>query len=556
MLVRALCVALLVVEAAASICYPTCTGTGSDRECSFTAKLDVFASSTGYYVFDECGTETSPTLAIERNVPTKFYQDHISNWMHPLGFAYEPDGAHKEVNELEPGLSHRDDGKEGHTPSDCVDDNTCDAPQYFMPDGDGGSNFVGADGYRVGCLESSGVVTCGVSPDECEGVVRGVVVYDQSATDCGGEDFGLDVYEPNNFVRRQDWRAFGTEPADEESGTDEGTLYGLGRMFVQLVIAQEDTNEFFYFCHIHNWMSGRIKVVDVDRAEDEDTENGVPPANMDTLKLDEVDLYPPETQSDFDKLCGTHGIGEYAEGGKLYHLCGETKFVCEVPGMNFQAKRFAMCLNAMDCAMHHEMKVKAHVSQPSVTFMHQMIPHHENAVRMAKALLYIDPDTGSRRHLRALEEAFLAHKSPLRGGGRRLDDPSDYGAIDMEDLAWEIIAVQNYQIMNMRNTFLENLPDEVGEDYRGGETSDSYVIDENFQCEDTLASEGPTTVVETVVEEKEVEVEVEKEVVKEKEVQKSIREVPTRLMALVAICLLCLGAFLGICMAGCCKCGF
>jgi hypothetical protein len=477
-----LALAALPGAARAALCYPTCVagGHGSADTCTFTATLDVFASSTGYYKFEECGDEVNPTLAVKRGAITKFVQNDASNWMHPLGFAYEPDGAHKGVNELEPGLA----GAPGVTHA-CTADNKCDAPMYYFPDGVGGSTYVGAAGgdtYRSGCYSTSThTVTCTsmdvINAGGCPGGDTHLVW-----TECGGEDFGLDYYEPNNFVRRQDWRAFGTEPADEDSGAAEGTLYGLGDMHVDVQITQDTTTEFFYFCHIHNWMSGRIKVI-----ESGDWDSKPAAGSADVIALG----YEYESLSDFDASCGTHGIGEYAEGGALHHLCGDTAFVCPASsGQTESSVLFEKCLNAMDCAMHHEMKVAIHPTAPSVTFMHQMIPHHENAVRMSKALLKIDPDEGGRRHLRAVYDA--THAVGSLKSARRLDDEASYGAIDLEDLAYEIIAVQNYQIMNMRNTFAETMPDTIGEKHNGGATSDSYVIDTGYECEEGVETACPS----------------------------------------------------------------
>lgn len=54
--------------------------------------------------------------------------------MHPLGFAYFPDGAHKEVDELEPGIYKG-------TGTDCSSANKCQAPMYYKDDA-----FLGIDG--------------------------------------------------------------------------------------------------------------------------------------------------------------------------------------------------------------------------------------------------------------------------------------------------------------------------------------------------------------------------------------------------------------------------
>ena len=119
----------------------------ADDDNYFHVTLDPYASETGYYKFDECGDTPMPVLAMERGVTYTFGQSDASNWYHPLGFAYYPDGAHKDVDELEPGISQ--------SGSTCVDDNTCQAPMYYK-----NGAYVGGD-------------------------------YDNVAG-AGGEDFGLD----------------------------------------------------------------------------------------------------------------------------------------------------------------------------------------------------------------------------------------------------------------------------------------------------------------------------------------------------------------------------
>merc|ERR1719321_372464 len=65
-------------------------------------------------------------------------------------------------------------------------------------------------------------------------------------------------------------------------------------------------------------------------------------------------------------------------------------------------------------------------SDPIVTFIHQMIPHHQNAVNMAKAVL---------------------NTNTL--------DASDEGDIEMEHMMWAIINGQNFQIHQMQDYLAE-----------------------------------------------------------------------------------------------------
>ena len=77
----------------------------------FLFKFNPFHSKTGYYEVDGC-EGYQPTLIMKAGVTYTFIQQDISNWYHPLGFAYFPDGAHVGVPELEPTCSSQgcDDG--------------------------------------------------------------------------------------------------------------------------------------------------------------------------------------------------------------------------------------------------------------------------------------------------------------------------------------------------------------------------------------------------------------------------------------------------------------
>ena len=52
------------------------------------------AGPTGLYEFSDI-EGVSPTLQVKIGETLFFDQRHPSNWFHPLGFAYEPDGAHR-----------------------------------------------------------------------------------------------------------------------------------------------------------------------------------------------------------------------------------------------------------------------------------------------------------------------------------------------------------------------------------------------------------------------------------------------------------------------------
>ncbi|KAJ1627141.1 hypothetical protein T492DRAFT_596093 [Pavlovales sp. CCMP2436] len=291
-------------------CLATCSGSGQSRECSFHVRLDIFASDTGYYVIDECGDTPQPVIAMERNVPYKFFQNDETNWMHPLGLAYFPDGAHRNVDELEPGISQ--------TGGSCVADESCQAPQY-----------------------SHGAIAL-------------------STVDGG---FGLDAYEPAFQLGRADWIASRFES-------------GAAGYYVELKITDDQYDkDLFYFCHVHHGMSGRIKQLDAGGARVQTADEPAIP-------------YAYKMPTSFDKNCGTYGLGEYSSN----KVCPADTFLCGLGDADLSAstQHFGECLHAMDCAMHEEMRVNLHENDPITTFMHQMVPHHENAVNMAKAILKMD----------------------------------------------------------------------------------------------------------------------------------------------------------------------
>jgi len=107
----------------------------------------------------------------------------------------------------------------------------------------------------------------------------------------------------------------------------------------------------------------------------------------------------------------------------------------------------------MDCAMHTEMRVNTHESDPLTTFMHQMIPHHQNAVNMAKAIL---------------------KKVPLNANN---DAEGELG-----DLFWSIVNEQNMQIMQMKHWLMHM-------------NRDTYV---QSICEETVANTTTTSCAPTV----------------------------------------------------------
>lgn len=294
-----------------------------------------------------------PTIGLEKNVNYIFDQTDLSNHYHPIGFAYYADGAHDDQDELEPGIL-----PPGST-SGCDEDATCPAPMYFVSD-----KYVGS-----------------YSNNPATGVNK--------TTNDG--NFGLDDYEPLFFHPLLDW-------------------VGYGSWKVYLKFDDESAvQDMFYFCHIHQYMSGRMKLVD----------NTGAPLQSENIPALEYDYDVP---SEFDKECGTYNTHPYT----LPHPMCPPKFVCDVPETNRALQQFSTCIEAMDCAMSVRMTNHVRSESEVALFIHQMIPHHQNAVNMAKAL--------------------------MKTGILSCDDITDDENPDcvMEEILRSIINNQNFQIQQMR----------------------------------------------------------------------------------------------------------
>lgn len=298
-----------------------------EGECTINLNVDLFTSELGHYTVDGCGG-VNPTLLLEVDRTYKFDQSDVSNWYHLIGFAYEADGAHVPVDELEPGIPPPG------TNSNCDETMSCPAPMYFM------------DGVYQGTYSNNP-----------ELMLNGTVA--------GSEDFGLDAVEPLFFHPIGDWQEYGTYTA-------------------YLKFDQSMTQDLFYFCHIHSGMSGRIKLVDA-------TGNKLSEENTPELPYD-YDIITP-----FDNSCGSYGL----ETWQLPHpqcpsqfVCGKEDLPTSLNGVQLSQQTFATCIESMNCAMLNGMttmyggeELLGDGTDDIVLFMRQMIPHHQNAVNMAKSLL-------------------------------------------------------------------------------------------------------------------------------------------------------------------------
>jgi hypothetical protein len=156
-------------------------------------------------------------------------------------------------------------------------------------------------------------------------------------------------------------------------------------------------------------MTGRIKLLD----------NGVPV--QPDADLPEIP-YEYDQPSAYDEKCGSLGLDDF----RLPNAQCPEKFVCGHPDESTPLGQFADCIESQNCHMFAGMTTGVSAQSEMALFIHQMIPHHENAINMAKALL----ESG---------------------------DLDDCGTFDEEnpkcamyDIALSIVNSQNYQIQLMR----------------------------------------------------------------------------------------------------------
>ena len=123
------------------------------------------------------------------------------------------------------------------------------------------------------------------------------------------------------------------------------------------------------FAQIHQFMTGRIKLL----------KNNVPVSTVDEPELG----YTYDVPGEFDEECGTFGLDDF----QLPNSQCPEEFVCLGDVSDPALVTYAECIDAMNCAMMTGMTTKYSANSPVALFLHQMIPHHQNAVNMAKVLL-------------------------------------------------------------------------------------------------------------------------------------------------------------------------
>mmetsp|Transcript_60246 Transcript_60246/g.69216 ORF Transcript_60246/g.69216 Transcript_60246/m.69216 type:complete len:661 (-) Transcript_60246:372-2354(-) len=366
------------------VCGPVCQ---IGEVCTFEVGREELSSELGYYAFKGAGGAgcpggTNPVLGIKKGATYLFTQRRTGNYYHPLGFAYAADGALDDQPELEPGICPGTvKGEEDTTECDCKETGLCPAPMYYTS-----NNYLGAYSNNPYLAPINGE----------------------------SDDFGLDAYEPQFFYPLLQWK--GTPREEDPEGP------GYYQVALHFPEDEEYTGDFFYFCHIHQFMTGRFKFVD--------NETGLSISPDNTLRIP----YEYQEPDAYDRSCGATGISE----SQLPDMECPTTFVCDAPDAAVApfAAKFAECVDSMNCAMLKGITTKISSDSPIALFNHQMIPHHQQAVNMCKAL---DVAQGTE-----CEDIFDE------------DEPKCV----LKVLCQEIINVQNAQIQTMRGILQQlELPD-------------------------------------------------------------------------------------------------
>jgi hypothetical protein len=296
------CSLVAVASAVASALYPN-TACQADATNTFAFSVNFFVSQIGEFAVAGCAG-TSPVLLLTPGITYTFTQSDPSNWFHPLGFAYAPDGAHFDRPELE-----------FPNPAGCADAAFACDPGVAQQ-----APLYGIDGVYAGFTASW--------------------LAD-----------GLDTYEP----------AFQVDEA----------IWAEHAYSVQLTIpVGTRTSTLFYFCHVHHGMSGAISVAHAPGTTGLNAlvTPFVPAAYYESVSSPSTGL---------DLACGTRGVADDWDTG----ACAGMTFMCDTV-----SGQFSECMQAIDCLMHTTMSVVENAN-PVATFMDQMIPHHINAVNMAKIVL-------------------------------------------------------------------------------------------------------------------------------------------------------------------------
>ena len=342
----------------------------------------------------------SPALVMVRGVEYEFVQSAPNNWMHPLSFGYYPDAPYIGAPELSvpgaAGHAHHNHGSSVKDPAACAalggpqqqQEASADAHDHTHDHNDDFATFGHRRRLQQDHSMHGGDATGGAhgAGGEQHSSAAGTNASDpcapKAAADCTASEWLCDpgvgiVQVPlhcvngvcqtvetvaNDIISRLDnYIPSFKQPFEEWEKNQYSTklTIPLGSL----------TKQLFYYCHVHSGMTGAINVADPP-----------PFANELTEPWDPAAYYGPP-QSDFDQACGTGNISDFHY--RADEFCPDQKFLCDP-----QDDIFSNCMQAIGCKMNYEMRVEE-TDNTLTLFMHQMIPHHLNAIEMSKIALKV-----------------------------------------------------------------------------------------------------------------------------------------------------------------------
>ena len=388
------CVASLMSGASASITSgKACTPTSA----TLKMKWNAYASEWGAYTIDGCDG-VNPKLSLTAGTTYTLDQSDASNWCATrlrvlrLACPFPP-----YLNPVRPNMAH------------CV---LVPSHRYHPV----GFAYI-AGGAHTACKDSTG--TLGECP-ELGGEPAGTTIQyyvDGVAVTSDESTFGLDAYEPL-FFNSQGW-------------WNEKNLDANPYQVTLNIPTTAKYTKIYYFCHIHAGMSAEIELTGTAGGNElnPDTLGGETETSA-LAVFTKIQADHQKEVSSHDEACGTYNT--YAADTKS--TCSNSHFLCG----DGASGAYETCLKAIGCQMHHDMAVSVPSSSTSkfATFARQMIPHHQNAVSMAKALLkFHEAKVGDARGCRPRSHAFRRRPGGVHHQRAEPPDPANVGVARVQPRA-------------------------------------------------------------------------------------------------------------------------
>lgn len=117
------------------------------------------------------------------------------------------------------------------------------------------------------------------------------------------------------------------------------------------------SKSYYYVCLIHHGMEGAIRVLSAGTVDAVSSEE--------ESKSPTVAAAFEDTRSEFDKKCGSYGLGDFQLPNPL---CPD-RFVCGTEEVTEELQQFAACLDAANCAMMSGMTTGVHATADAALFI-------------------------------------------------------------------------------------------------------------------------------------------------------------------------------------------